>query len=91
MTPRVVRPAAAVWLTRTEGPPGADYEAGLLFRARFAAAAGAGETRGEFTWTTDSAKAKTLLAELQQRSRGLAFSEQGACGLVNTDIGRLRR
>ncbi len=34
-------PAAAVWLTRSEGPPGADYEAGLLFRARFAAAAGA--------------------------------------------------
>lgn len=34
-------PAAAVWLTRSEGPPGADYEAGLTFRARLASAAGA--------------------------------------------------
>jgi N-acetylmuramoyl-L-alanine amidase len=35
------QPAAGVWLTRAEGPSGADYEAGLLFRARLAAAAGA--------------------------------------------------
>ncbi|MDH5371594.1 MAG: N-acetylmuramoyl-L-alanine amidase [Acidimicrobiia bacterium] len=34
-------PASGIWLTRSEGPPGADYEAGLLFRARLAAAAGA--------------------------------------------------
>ena len=34
-------PAAAVWMTRAEGPPGADYEAGLLFRATFAEMAGA--------------------------------------------------
>ncbi|MDP8959388.1 MAG: N-acetylmuramoyl-L-alanine amidase [Actinomycetota bacterium] len=31
----------SVWLTRTEGPPGADYEAGLLFRTRLANMAGA--------------------------------------------------
>ncbi len=30
-----------VWVTRTEGPPGADYEAGLLFRATLAGSAGA--------------------------------------------------
>ncbi len=30
-----------VWVTRTEGPPGADYEAGLLFRAALAGSAGA--------------------------------------------------
>jgi N-acetylmuramoyl-L-alanine amidase len=31
-----------VWVTRTEGPAGADYEAGLLFRATLAGSAGAG-------------------------------------------------
>lgn len=34
-------PAGRVWLTRTEGPTGADYEAGLLFRAALAGTAGA--------------------------------------------------
>jgi len=37
-----VRPVGRVWVTRTEGPPGADYEAGLLFRATLAGSAGAG-------------------------------------------------
>jgi N-acetylmuramoyl-L-alanine amidase len=30
-----------VWMTRVEGPPGADFEAGLLFRSRLAESAGA--------------------------------------------------
>ena len=34
-------PAAAVWMTRAEGPPGADYEVGLFFRAKLAEMAGA--------------------------------------------------
>lgn len=38
---REIPPARSVWLTRTEGPPGADYEAGLLFRAQLANMAGA--------------------------------------------------
>jgi len=36
-----IRPVGRVWLTRTEGPPNADYEAGLLFRATLAGSAGA--------------------------------------------------
>lgn len=36
-----VPPVGRVILTRTEGPPGADFEAGLLFRATLATAAGA--------------------------------------------------
>lgn len=33
--------AAAVWVTRTEGPPGADIDAGLTYRATLATSAGA--------------------------------------------------
>lgn len=36
-----IPPVGEVWLTRTEGPPGADYEAGLFFRAQVANMAGA--------------------------------------------------
>jgi N-acetylmuramoyl-L-alanine amidase len=36
-----IPPVGRVWVTRTEGPPGADYEAGLLFRATLAGSAGA--------------------------------------------------
>ena len=36
-----IPPVGRAWVTRTEGPPGADYEAGLLFRAALAAEAGA--------------------------------------------------
>jgi N-acetylmuramoyl-L-alanine amidase len=36
-----IPPVGKVWVTRTEGPPGADYEAGLLFRATLAGRAGA--------------------------------------------------
>lgn len=42
ITPGDDYPAVArVLMTRTEGPPGADFEAGLLFRARLATLAGA--------------------------------------------------
>ena len=34
-------PVGRVWVTRVEGPTGADYEAGLLFRATLAGSAGA--------------------------------------------------
>ena len=36
-----IPPVGRVWVTRTEGPPEADYEAGLLFRATLAGSAGA--------------------------------------------------
>jgi N-acetylmuramoyl-L-alanine amidase len=36
-----IPPVGRVWVTRTEGPVGADYEAGLLFRAQLAGSAGA--------------------------------------------------
>ncbi len=38
---RDIPAAGRVWVTRTEGPPEADYEAGLLFRAALAGTAGA--------------------------------------------------
>lgn len=38
---RDLPPVGRVWVTRTEGPAGADYEAGLLFRAKLAGRAGA--------------------------------------------------
>jgi tetratricopeptide (TPR) repeat protein len=41
-----------------------------------AAPAGAGEARGTFTWTTESAEAKTLLAELQQRIESFQFGPE---------------
>lgn len=36
-----IPPAGAAWLTRTAGPPDADYEAGLFFRTELARLAGA--------------------------------------------------
>ena len=41
LTGSSVPPVGTVWMTRTEGPPGADIETGLVFRATLANAAGA--------------------------------------------------